>query len=244
MTVALVTGASRNIGRAIAVGLARNGCDILIHVGQDHDAGAETAAAVTRAGRRAAVMVADLGRPEAATSLVEAAASTFGALDIVVNNAAIRPEAPFEDISLAEWRQVMAICIDAPFLVSQAAVPHLARSDRASIVHIGGLTGHTGAAQRAHVVTAKAAIVGLTKAMAHELAARDIMVNCVVPGLIETERAGGEAARPSHHAARRNLLGRRGTADDVAAAVCHLCHPENRYVTGTTLHVNGGAYLP
>ncbi len=137
----------------------------------------------------------------------------------------------------------MAIALDAPFLISQAAVPFLAQSPAASIVHIGGLTGHTGASRRAHVVTAKAGIVGLTKAMAHDLAQNGIMVNCVVPGLIETNR-NGDAARPFHHGSRTNLLGRRGTIEDVAESVSFLCHKENRYLTGQTLHVNGGAFLP
>ncbi|TNC63597.1 SDR family NAD(P)-dependent oxidoreductase [Rubellimicrobium roseum] len=242
--VALITGASRNIGRAIAVHLAGKGHDIVVHVGQDQRAGGATAAAVREAGGRAAVVTADLAQPEAISVMVERAAAVFGRLDVVVNNAAIRPESSFETLSYEEWREVMSICLDAPFLVSQAALPHLARSPSASIVNIGGLTGHTGAENRAHVVTAKAGLVGLTKALAHELAGRGIRVNCVAPGLIETDRGGASAHRPSHHASRRNLLGHRGTPEDVAMAVAYLCGPEGRYLTGQTLHVNGGAYLP
>lgn len=242
--VALVTGASRNIGRAIAVHLASKGHDLVVHVGQDREAGEETAAAVREAGGHAAVVAADLARPEEIPAMVEAAAGAFGRLDVVVNNAAIRPESVVDQISIEEWRRVMSICLDAPFLVSQAARRHLARSPAGSIVNIGGLTGHTGAENRVHVVTAKAGLVGLTKALAHDLAGQGIRVNCVAPGLIETNRGGAAVHRPAHHASRRNLLGHRGSPEDVAMAVAYLCGPEGRYLTGQTLHVNGGAYLP
>jgi len=242
--VALVTGASRNIGRAIAVHLASKGHDLVVHVGQDREAGEETAAAVREAGGHAAVVAADLARPEEIPAMVEAAAGAFGRLDVVVNNAAIRPESVVDQISIEEWRRVMSICLDAPFLVSQAALRHLARSPAGSIVNIGGLTGHTGAENRVHVVTAKAGLVGLTKALAHDLAGQGIRVNCVAPGLIETNRGGVAVHRPAHHASRRNLLGHRGSPEDVAMAVAYLCGPEGRYLTGQTLHVNGGAYLP
>ncbi|KXF74889.1 short-chain dehydrogenase [Paramesorhizobium deserti] len=243
-TVALVTGASRNIGRAIAVRLARDGSDVVVHVGRDKSAAEETVAEIRAVGRRVHVVSADLTAPPTCRALVEEAVAIFGGLDILVNNAAIRPEAPFEEITLAEWRRVMALALDAPFLVSQAAVAPLSQSGRAAIVHIGGLTGHTGAANRAHVVAAKAGLVGLGKAMAHDLADKGITVNCVVPGLIDTARKGGTSGAPAHHAHRANLLGRRGTAEDVAEAVAFFCSPANRYVTGQSLHVNGGAFLP
>jgi 3-oxoacyl-[acyl-carrier protein] reductase len=242
--VALVTGASRNIGRAIAVHLASRGHDLVIHVGQDRDAGEETAVAAREVGGQAVVVAADLARPDEIPDMVEAGAGAFGRLDVVVNNAAIRPESPVDQISIEEWRRVMSICLDAPFLISQAALPHLTRSRAGSIVNIGGLTGHTGAENRLHVVTAKAGLVGLTKALAHDFAGHGIRVNCVAPGLIETDRGRASAHRPAHHAGRRNLLGYRGSPEDVAMAVAYLCGPEARYLTGQTLHVNGGAYLP
>lgn len=239
--VALITGASRNIGRAIAVRLAQDGCDVVVHVGSDLSAGEETAQAVRAAGGRAEVVGADLRQQEAISGLVGAAIGLMGRLDIVVNNAAIRPEADFADLTLDAWRDVMTVCLEAPFLLSQAALPHLAQSPAGSIVNIGGLTGHTGAEGRAHVITAKAGLVGLTKAMAHEFAGKGICVNCVSPGLIETKRA---AAAPAHHGSRKNLLGRRGLPEDVADAVAYLSGPAARYITGQTLHVNGGAFLP
>lgn len=240
---ALVTGASRNIGRAIAVALAARGADVVVHVAQDKDAGAETVEAVERAGTRAILVTGDLADPETAERVVAEAGEGFGRLDMVVNNAAIRPEAPFETLSYADWRRVMGIGLDAVFLVSQAALSHLEKSDQAAIVNIGGLTGHTGAAHRAHVIAAKAGVVGLTKAMAHELSPRGITVNCVSPGLIDTARVATAGKAPKHHDSRSNLVGRKGRSEEVAAAVAFLCGPEARFITGETLHLNGGAYL-
>jgi 3-oxoacyl-[acyl-carrier protein] reductase len=192
-------------------------------------------------GGHAVAALGDLARPDDAGRLVDAARAGFGRLDILVNNAAIRSEAPFADLTLAAWRDVFAVALDAPFLCAKAALPALMQSDQATVVNIGGLTAYTGAAQRAHVVAAKAGLDGFTKALAHDLAPHGITVNLVSPGLIETARAG---AQPHHHGARANLAGRRGTPDEVAATVRFLCGPGARYITGQTLHVNGGAYLP
>ena len=241
-SVVLVTGASRNIGRAIAVAMAKRGAEVVVHVAQDKRSGEETASLVMAIDRRAVVVQGDLSHPDDATRVVREAAQTYGRLDFVINNAAIRPEAPFESLAYDEWRRVIGVCLDSAFLVSQAALPYLKKSDYAAIVNIGGLTGHTGAAHRAHVIAAKAGLVGLTKAMAHELAP-DITVNCVSPGLIETKRQGETVKSPHHRATRTNLVGRRGLPIEVAEAVAYLCSPNARYITGETLHVNGGAYL-
>lgn len=239
--VALVTGASRNIGRAIAEALADAGTDIIVHVGRDRAAGEETVAAVQAKGRGASLVEGDLADPAVPRRVVAEAAAFRGRLDILVNNAAVRPEAGLSDLVYADWRRVMAIALDAPFLLAQAAQPWLEASPMAAIVNIGGLTGHTGAAGRAHVVTAKAGLAGLTKALAHELSPAGITVNCVAPGLIETVRSENA---PAHHGLRRTLLGRSGRAEEVAAAVAWLCDPASRYVTGQVVHVNGGAFLP
>lgn len=241
--VALVTGASRNIGRAIAVALAEQGAHIVVHVAVDCAAAAETVAAVEAAGSTATIVTGDLSDETVAAEVVEQAAKARGRLDIVVNNAAIRPEASFRDLTFADWRRVLGVNLDAVFLVCKAALPYLEASPNAAIVNLGGLTGHSGAGDRAHVITSKAAIVGLTKALAHDLGTSGITVNCVAPGLIKTERKAAGGANPRHHDSRTNLVGRRGTAGEVASAVAFLCSPQSRYITGETLHVNGGAYL-
>lgn len=241
--VALVTGASRNIGRAIAVALATRGARIVVHVAADTAAGDETAEAVRATGSEAKVVTGDLSDEATAARVASETGAVWDRLDILVNNAAIRPEAPFAELTFADWRRVMGVNLDAVFLMSQALLPRLSASDGAAIVNIGGLTGHTGAGERAHVITSKAAVVGLTKAMAHDLAASGVTVNCVSPGLIDTKRVAQGGTAPRHHGSRTNLLGRRGTSEDVAQAVAYLVSPAARYLTGETMHVNGGAYL-
>lgn len=241
---ALVTGASRNIGLAIAVAFAERRADVVIHVAHDLEAGAKSVAAVEAAGARAVLVSGNLAEPDSAARVVAEAAAAFGRLDILVNNAAIRPEATFAEITYPEWRDVITTNLDSVFLVSQAALAALRNSDQAAIVNIGGMTAHKGALHRAHVVASKAGVVGLTKAMAHDLAPEGITVNCVVPGLIDTKRmAAAGGAVPKHHGNAANLLGRRGLPQDVAEAVAYLAGRSGRYITGETLHVNGGAYL-
>jgi len=241
--VALVTGAARNIGRAIALELARAGAAVLVHARSSRAEAAETVSLVHAAGGRAALLVADVAEPAAVAAMVVAGAKEFGRLDLLVNNAAVRAETPFATMPYAEWRQVLGSILDGSFLCAQACLPHLARSGAGSIVNIGGLTAHRGAAGRAHVVAAKLGVVGLTRALALELAPQAITVNCVVPGTIDTVR--GLPGAPERPAPRQGLppVGRRGTPEEVAAAVRFLCGPGARYITGETLHVNGGGYM-
>jgi 3-oxoacyl-[acyl-carrier protein] reductase len=242
---ALVTGSARNIGRAIALDLARAGAAVMVNA-RTSSADADAVAAAIRAdGGRAEVVLADVSTPGGAAAAVGAAAAAFGSLDLLVNNASVRREVDFADLDYDEWREILAITLDGAYLCSRAALPHLkaaAARDAASIVMIGGLSAHTGSARRAHVLAAKAGLVGLTRALAHDLAADKVTVNCVAPGLIETARPAS-AATPAHHASHTTLAGRRGRPEEVAALVRFLCGPDARYITGQTLHVNGGAYL-
>lgn len=240
-SVALVTGAARNIGRAIALQLADAGAAVALVTRSDVEGIESVAAEIESVGGRALPVKADITRIDDVTRMVEETVATFGRLDILVNNAGIRPEGPFEQISLDEWHQVLGVILDGPFLCCQAALPHLEKSDRASIVNLGGLTAYLGAAHRAHVITAKAGLDGFTKALAVELAPKKITVNLVAPGLIETKRAGEE---PVHRKTRTILAPRRGQPSDIAAMVRLLVGPNGRYITGQTIHINGGVYLP
>jgi 3-oxoacyl-[acyl-carrier protein] reductase len=241
--VALVTGAGRNIGRAIALALAADGASVIVNARVNHDEIDAVAREIVAAGGAADALLADVTDADAVKAMVGASIARFGRIDILVNNAALRRETAFERISQLEWRAVMSTILDGAFNCAQACVPHLRASESGTIVNIGGLTGHSGATHRAHVVAAKAGLVGLTRALAHELAADNVTVNCVSPGLIDTVRAGGSAVNPAHHRTTVNALGRRGIPEEVAAAVCYLCGPGARYVTGQTLHVNGGAWM-
>jgi 3-oxoacyl-[acyl-carrier protein] reductase len=241
--VALVTGGARNIGRAIALALAGGGAAVMVNAHTSRDAVQETVAAICGAGGRAGWHMADVTDAGAVAAMVEAAVAQFGRLDMLVNNAAIRAETPFAEMKLEDWRRVLSTVLDGAFLCAQACLPHLRRARGGSIVNIGGLTAHQGARGRAHVVAAKAGLAGMTRALAHDLAPDGITVNCVVPGTIETLRGlPGAPERPAHRQGPPPL-GRRGTPDEVAAAVRFLCGPGSRYITGQSLHVNGGGYM-
>ena len=172
-----------------------------------------------------------------------AALDAFGRIDILVNNAALRRETKFEDLTYAEWREVTAVLLDGPFLCAKAALPALKAAGGGSIVNIGGMSAHTGTTDRAHVVAAKSGVVGLTRALAFDLAPFAITANCVVPGLIDTQRGKSGHGSKSLSAARVPLTGRLGHPEEVASMVRMLAGPQSRYITGQTLHVNGGAFL-
>ena len=240
-SVAIVTGAARNIGRAIALDLADAGAAVAVVTLSD-TAGAESVVAeITERAGRAIFIQADITKADDAKRIVDETVGRFGRLDILVNNAGVRPENPVENITLDEWHSVLAVVLDGAFLCSQAALAALTQGGRGCIINIGGLTAYTGAPQRAHVITAKAGLDGFTKALAVELAPRGIMVNLVAPGLIDTKRKGGD---PAHRKSRTVLAGRLGQPEDIAAMVRLLAGPRGRYITGQTIHINGGVYLP
>ena len=237
--VAIVTGSARNIGRAIAHALAEAGAALVVNARSSAAEAEAVVQEIRNRGGQAVAKIADVGQPEQAASLIDAAVQAFGRLDILVNNAAVRREIDFEQLDYEEWRAIIATILDGAYLCARAAAPYLSARG-GSIVNIGGLSSFTGAARRAHVIAAKAGLVGLTRALAHDLAPHHITVNCVAPGLIDTERRGPE---PGHHAKHATLVGRRGTPEEIAAVVRFLCGPEARYVTGQTLHANGGVFM-
>ena len=242
--VALVTGGARNIGRAISRSLAAGGAAVMVNARSSRADAESTVEMIESAGGKAAMHIADVTRPDEVKRLVEETVRRFGRLDFLVNNAAVRFETPFEKIGFEEWRQVLAIVLDGAFLCAQAALPHLVRAGGGTIVNIGGQTGHKGATERAHVITAKAGLAGMTKALALDLAPHRITVNCVVPGTIESQRGlPGVPERPAHRRAPPPI-GRRGEPEEIAAMVRMLCGPDARYITGQAIHVNGGGYLP
>jgi len=239
--VALVTGASRNIGRAIALALADAGAAVVINARASKDEASSVVAEIENGGGRAMVGLADVTDEKAVEAMVADALKRLGRLDILVNNAAVRGVSAIDAIDGAEFRRIVSIILDGAYICVKACLPALRASGQGSIVNIGGMSGHTGAKGRPHVVAAKMGLVGLTRALAHDLAKDAITVNCVVPGLIETVRTASAGAHSAH--ADDTLVGRRGRPEEIAAAVRFLAGPDSRYVTGQDWHVNGGAYL-
>jgi 3-oxoacyl-[acyl-carrier protein] reductase len=240
--VAVVTGAGRNIGRAIALTLAKGGASVMVNARSNRAEAQAVAREIEAAGGNAVVHLGDVADATVVQAMADAAVKRFGRIDILVNNAALRREKPFAEMSYAEWREIMDVTLDGAFHCVKACLPALRTSGAGTIINIGGLSAHTGAKDRAHVVTAKAGLIGFTRALAHDLAADGITVNCVVPGLIGTPRPK-DKPEPAHHLTHQTITGQRGRPEDVAVTVRFLCGPGARYINGQAIHANGGAYL-
>ena len=240
--VAIVTGAGRNIGRAIALALADGGAAVVVNARSNRAEADAVVREIDAAGGKAIAHIGDVADAKAVQAMADATVQKFGRIDILVNNAALRRETPFAEMDYAAWREILDVTLDGAFHCVKACLPALRQSGAGTIVNIGGLSAHTGAANRAHVVTAKAGLVGFTRALAHDLAADSITVNCVVPGLIGTPRPK-DKPEPAHHATHGTISGKKGSPDDVAAMVRFLCSPAARYINGQAIHANGGAYL-
>jgi 3-oxoacyl-[acyl-carrier protein] reductase len=240
--VAIVTGSARNIGRATAMMLAREGAAIMVHARSDEEGVRECVALLEGAGAKAAGHLADLSTEAGAAGLVEAAVKQLGAPTILVNNAAIRRNTPITEISLQEWRDVLGASLDASFLATRAAVPHMIAAKWGRIVNIGGVSMFRGIPGRAHVSAAKAGMVGMARSLASELGPHGITVNVVAPGDIDTVRGAAAGAKPGASSGSGVPVGRRGRPDEIAHIVTMLCRPDGAFTTGQTIEVNGGAH--
>lgn len=243
--VAIVTGSSRRIGRATALALADAGAALLINASKGKLEAQAVADEITTAGGRAIAVLADVSQPDQADALIQSAVDMFGRLDILVNNAAVRRRVPLAEITHAEWRTVTGIILDGAFFCAQAAAPHLIQSGHGRIINIGGWANFAGAAQHVHVLAAKSGLVGLTKALAHELGPSGVTVNLLSPGLVETAEDDPKrvAERRVNFSLDRIPLRRVGAPDDISQAVVSLAGDAMAYVTGAVIHVNGGLYM-
>jgi 3-oxoacyl-[acyl-carrier protein] reductase len=235
--VALVTGASRNIGRAIALSLAEAGATVAVNARTARADAEAVVAEIRAAGGRAETHIADISDRAAVDAMVGDIVSRHGKVDILVLNASIRKETAFIDMSYEEWRSLLAITLDGAFFCTKACLPSMIAAGGGSIVTLGGMTALSGAKRRVHGSVGKHGLWGFTRAMAKELGEHHINVNCVAPGQMDTARAPGRSER----APVTNVpLGRRSTPQEVAALVRYLCTPVARMVSGQLIYVDGG----
>ncbi len=241
--VAVVTGSAHNIGRAIALRLAEAGASVVITTLQAQSAAEGVAAEIRASGGNAIVKLADVRDQDQVSALVAAAVEAFGGLDIVVNNAAVRHNSDLSTITYDDWRTVVSVILDGAFLMVHAARPYLVRSGSGSVINIGGMTAHLGAPHRVPLLTAKTGLIGMTRALAHDLSPqgshRQLRRSRSHDHHTRFER-DGEPAYDGEASAGRP----RGTPADIAAVVHFLTGPGGRFVTGQTIHANGGALMP
>jgi 3-oxoacyl-[acyl-carrier protein] reductase len=238
--VALVTGAGKNIGRAIALALARDGARVIVNGRADAAAVQAVAAEITATGGEAEAILADVSDEAAVARMMERA----GPLDILVCNAGLRRQTPFLQMSLDEWREILSVALDGAFILARAALPGMIARGGGSIVALSGISTHVGTPNRAHVSASKAGLEGLMRAIAVEFAPQGIRANCVAPGAVDTARGASAGALPQGLGREEGIpLRRKATVQEVAAVVRLLAGPEGGYVTGQTIHVNGGAFL-
>lgn len=240
---ALVTGAGRNIGRAVALGLARDGFDLVVNGSSDRAACEAVAEAARAFGVEAMVAMGDVGRPEDCARIAAEAIARFGAVDVLVNNAALRPARPFLDMTEEEWRRVLAVDLDAAVWLSRACLPGMVARGWGRIVNFTGMNAIHGYAGRAAVSVAKHGVWGLTKALAKEFGPKGITVNAISPGPIAADEEPTDPAAVKHRQATvaKVPLGREGTPEEVATVARMLASPGGAYVIGQMLQVNGGA---
>jgi 3-oxoacyl-[acyl-carrier protein] reductase len=237
---ALVTGGSRGIGRAIAFELARQGADVAVNYARNAEAAMQVVTEIETLGRRAVALSADVGDFDQAAALVEAAVNALGRLDILVNNAGITRDTLLLRMQEADWDEVLRVNLKGAFNTSKAAVRLMVRQRAGRIINVSSVSGLMGQVGQANYSASKAGMIGLTKSMAREFAARGITINAVAPGLITTDMTAAldEGLREQMRALIP--LGRFGVAEDVAHVVAFLASDAAAYITGAVLPVDGG----
>jgi 3-oxoacyl-[acyl-carrier protein] reductase len=241
--IALVTGAGKNIGRSVALDLAREGASVIVNGRSDRALVDSVVAEINQAGGQAIGALADVTKPDEVARMVDAAVASFGGIDIVVSNAGLRRTTSFLDMSLSEWREILSVALDGAFVLMKAAVPHMISRGGGALVSLSGVSTHVGMPNRCHVSASKSGLEGLMRALAIELAPHGITANCVAPGAVDTVRGPTAGTVPFSAADRSIPLGRKAEVSEISAAVRFLAGPGGRYITGQVLHVNGGMFL-
>lgn len=235
--IALVTGSSRGIGRAIALALAKQGVDVGINYRDRADDAEQVRKQIEKNGRRCVTLQADVSDPSQVARMVETVQKTMGSVSILVNNAGIARPRALEAITEADWDEAMEVNLKSVFLVTQAVLPGMRAGKWGRIINLSSAAVHVGGIIGPHYTASKAGVLGLTHAYASQLAREGITVNAIAPALIDTNMiAGNPKAQPE-----RIPVGRFGTAEEVADAVIMLAR--NGFMTGQTLNLNGGMYM-
>jgi len=242
---AIVTGSGRNIGRAIALALAEGGASVVVNGHRDRDAVDAVVAEIRAAGGRALGVMADVSSHEEVAGMVRQTVSEFGTVDIAISNVGLRRKQAFLDISVEDWRSVLDVNLSAAFYLARNVIPHMQRGGWGRIIHISGFDGFWGqVTERAHNITAKAGLHGLSKALAREFGPAGITANTVVPGAIDTVRDESQYTHQARERIRGEIpCGRYGRTEEVAAACAYLCAETGSFVSGQAIHVNGGHYM-
>lgn len=238
---AFISGAGRNIGRSIALALARQGCDIVVNGRSDQEVCEAVAAEVRALGRRALVAMGDVGRSDVVAALARRALAEFGRVQILVNNAAIRPEKPFLEMTDEDWHRVLDTDLNSAFYTARAFGPGMVEAGWGRIVNLTGMNAMHGYSGRAPVSVAKHGLWGLTKSLAKELGPKGVTTNAISPGPIETEHADASMTAHIREQKGRIPLGRLGTPDDIAALTAFLCSDAGGFINGQMIASNGGA---
>ena len=239
--VALVTGAGRNIGRAIALTLARDGAALVVNGRADRAAVDGVVREIEAMGGKAVAAMGDVSDPAVPPRLAAEAAAAFGGVDILVSNAGLRRQTSFLDMSFEEWREILSVALDGAFLLGKAIIPQMVARGGGAFVALSGISTHVGTPNRCHVSASKSGLEGLMRALAVELAPHRITCNALSPGAIDTTRGAAAGPRPAEN--RPIPLKRYGTVDEIAAMVRLLVGPQGTFITGQTIHVNGGEFL-
>jgi len=240
--IALITGAAQGIGRDIALALAADGADIAV-CDVNLEAAQKTAGDIEATGRKALALKVDVAASAEVTAMVEQAIAKFGRLDILVNNAGITRDGLILRMKDEDWDLVLSINLKGSFLCSRAALKHMTKQRGGTIINIASIVGAMGNAGQANYVASKAGLIGLTKTIAREYAARGVTANAVAPGFIDTAMTQALPENVRQDLAKQIPMGKLGTPRDVANAVRFLASPQAAYITGQVIHVNGGMYM-